>query len=358
MQKDFHYCAIKCLAQYAGFPEKDAQVVAYASQFVDDATAHKAIKIAEVPPPVRNFKRWNKNEKEFDPVCTAHSGLQYLTGLKKNSQRKVYIPFHFVPFEKYEGKGVYDYRVAPNSPLSRCLLKRAKDVLSNAQKENDPVEKLRGLIKLGIALHTFADTWSHQRFSGRRCPAENDIERIKVQEDGHFEKLGLATRIKYNIRPDVGHAEAHLLPDQSQRIWKYEHDDSGMIFTRNNTEIFIDAAYTIHKELVSLKQGKPKPWKGYAEFIKICFEYNTDSMKKKFASWRNQFPDVSFDYNKTDWRQSALDCNRYDWDHFEDADDFKTLNITAKDDLKWFLFHMEASDQREFVINSIRKDLL
>lgn len=49
MQIDFHYCCIKCLASKAGFEDKDAQVIAYASQYTDDATNHKGITIEGVP---------------------------------------------------------------------------------------------------------------------------------------------------------------------------------------------------------------------------------------------------------------------------------------------------------------------
>ena len=41
MNINFHYAAVKVLARHAGFSEGDSQTIAYASQFVDDATAHE-----------------------------------------------------------------------------------------------------------------------------------------------------------------------------------------------------------------------------------------------------------------------------------------------------------------------------
>jgi hypothetical protein len=38
MQIDFHHAAVYALARLAGFVHQDATVVAYASQYVDDAT--------------------------------------------------------------------------------------------------------------------------------------------------------------------------------------------------------------------------------------------------------------------------------------------------------------------------------
>jgi len=38
MKKDFHYSVIKILSEKAGFEAEDAQIIAHASQYVDDAT--------------------------------------------------------------------------------------------------------------------------------------------------------------------------------------------------------------------------------------------------------------------------------------------------------------------------------
>jgi len=50
MQTDFHYCAVKFLAHMAGFDEAEAETIAYASQYVDDATEHKGSAIADQSP--------------------------------------------------------------------------------------------------------------------------------------------------------------------------------------------------------------------------------------------------------------------------------------------------------------------
>ncbi|MEA3340124.1 MAG: DUF6765 family protein, partial [Chloroflexota bacterium] len=40
----------------------------------------------------------------------------------------------------------------------------------------------RRLCRIGVALHTYADTWAHQRFSGRHNRGENDVENIRVYD--------------------------------------------------------------------------------------------------------------------------------------------------------------------------------
>lgn len=74
MQSDFHYCAIRTLAELAGFPSDEAQLMAYASQYTDDATEHKGIRINHVPTEVAGeIARLDMTKNgRFEPVCTAH----------------------------------------------------------------------------------------------------------------------------------------------------------------------------------------------------------------------------------------------------------------------------------------------
>jgi len=269
----------------------------------------------------------------------------------------VYIPFHFVPGERYAHQGPYDYRVRPNGPLIRELLRQAIRLWNDVQPFDE--EHLRRLIKLGIALHSFADSWSHQRFSGRWSAADNDIERIALrQQGGSWERIGFLDQIKHNLIPDVGHAEAVNFPDQSHLEWRYEHDCNGIEHTRVNSEMFLEAAETIFHELRALNPGSRTPWKAIAGAVRRCLTVPTDSLKEKFRAWGDAFPGVDFYYDAEDWRAEALDGDRYDWDHFRTADDYATLSYKAKDDLKWFLFHVEAAEQRKFVRGAIREDLL
>ncbi len=348
MQKDFHYCCIKYLASSAGFEENDAQVIAYASQYVDDATEHKGIFIDNVPEVAQDLVKDGK----FEPTCTAHKGIQALEVLKREVQRKVYIPFHFVPAERYADAGRYDYRARPGSPFARSLVENAAGFC----KSNKGDQGVQSLVKLGISLHTFADTWSHHRFSGRRSATDNDIERIRLLSGDEWKRPDWP-EILYNLLPDVGHAEALRFPDQSHLSWRYEHDESGINITRENTEEFLDAAGEIYRVLCDVRGASPN-WKPHVEDVRYCFGMKTDSVKIKFKTWRDRFPGVRFDYDPKRWRTEALKGDWYDWDHFQSAKDFETLHYSAKEDLKWFFFHVEARNQRMEVVNHIRRDLL
>jgi hypothetical protein len=65
MEQDFHYYTIYHLSVLAGFSKSDAQTIAYASQYVDDATESE---------PIRPFE-----DQYFDTARTAHYNLEGFT---------------------------------------------------------------------------------------------------------------------------------------------------------------------------------------------------------------------------------------------------------------------------------------
>ena len=85
MQIDFHYNTIRVLMEKTGFSPEDAQIIAYASQFVDDAVDHKKMKVSGH----LEILSTRFSGKTFNPVCSAHRGLQFLKGLKEDVQNKI-----------------------------------------------------------------------------------------------------------------------------------------------------------------------------------------------------------------------------------------------------------------------------
>lgn len=354
MKKDIHYCLIKILAQKASFSSDNAQIIAYASQYTDDAVEYKQLKIKGLPSSLV-FKDRIKGEK-FDPICTAHRGIQYATGLNKDVQRKVYIPFHFLPSLQYVKKGNYNYCCVPDGAIARLLIERAVVNIKKSRSKNKKEEIIQALIQLGIALHTYADNWSHQRFSGRHSAKDNDLERIHIFDEGCYKPLPLFNQLKLNIFPDIGHAEAFDLPDQSHLKWKYEHDSTGIEYTRDNTAIFLEAAHAIFSILCKINDV-PCNWKGLVNKIKEGFSVPSDSIKTKFQKYNELFPEINLDYHEDDWRNQALKGESFEWLHFEE-DDYKNQCYEFNGDMKWFYFHMAAYEQRLFALKSIRSDLL
>lgn len=114
-----------------------------------------------------------KKKLQFAPVLTAHAGLGALSW---PIHQRVYIPFHFIPpgatpslspYTVSDGPPTFDFTVERDSEFAQLLLEKAAEPLQN--------HYLR-LCRIGIALHTYADTWAHEGFSGRSCDAENAVE--------------------------------------------------------------------------------------------------------------------------------------------------------------------------------------
>jgi hypothetical protein len=348
MNIDFHYCCIKTLAFKAGFAADEAEVIAYASQYTDDATEHKKIRVTGGP-------AWAAPQYDgavIDPVCTAHGGSGRFTTLLKWArfytktavQQKVLMPFHFVPPEAH-GKGLrFDYVVQAKGRIAEKLVQGACRYIGQGNSQD---RRLYGLVKLGIALHSYADTFSHQGFSGRHSSDENDITGIRIRGSGQqWKAAGLPEWFVYHVAPDIGHSEAGSLPDDGHAVWSFRYaNKAGPEGIRDNPQVFLDAARRIFEILCDAAgKGQASHWDGMSTDIGKCIVGGRDAWSKAFKG------QLSFEYDPLSWRQAALTGSSVRWDDFNSEREFRKLSFTYAGDPKWFLFHRAAADQRCFVM--------
>jgi len=340
VQIDFHYNAIRVLAEKAGFSAEDAQIIAYASQYIDDAVDHKKMNVdGHLDILTKRF-----SDKTFDPVCTAHKGLQFLKAFKEEVQNKIYIPFHFLP----DLENSHDFKVIENCSLSKKIVQLALVELSKSEGER----RVMNLVRLGIALHTYADSWAHQNFSGKHNSQDNDIGDIELFKNGEWEKIGKLTQLEYDSLPDIGHAEAGSFPDQSHLKWRYKKESEEKVYERNNTELFLDAA----ENIVNLFKGfnSLKDWAEVKNKLRECFSYEAKSIEEKFQKYQKVFPEIGFYYDENQWRNEALNAvnNKKLLKVIEDKDHY-----VLGSDKKWFYFHLVALEQREYVLKLLNENL-
>ena len=353
MNKSFHYYCIRVLAEKAGFEPDHAQTIAYASQYTDDSTEFGKMIITNIPDGFE-YTRLNRARDEFDPICTAHSGNSWFSKLwkwakfylKTDVQRKVLMPFHFLPPEALSpaNRVQFNFITQPNSSLANLIVDESLESLSQATGNRLDLS----LIKLGIALHTYADTWSHAGFSGRHNSLENDIKRIQKRNGNKYQAANpLELAVSY-AAPDVGHAETGALPDESNMAWKAKYANKKGGLQRTNPESFLTAAKQIFTRLVSATAGATIDWGILSDKISRCLECN--------GGWENEFQDIDFNYSRFTWRASALTGDKVTWDNFEDESDFKKLHFQFTGvDMKWLLFHKAAYDQRKAMEDKIPK---
>ena len=338
MQIDFHYCTIRVLAEKAGFSPEDAQIIAYASQHVDDAVDHEKMNVDGH----LDILSHRFTEKTFDPICTAHKGLQFIKGLKEEVQHKIYIPFHFLPdFENSDS-----FVVPQNCSFSRNLAEQTITELSKSKGEF----RILNLVRLGIILHTFADSWTHQNFSGIHSSGDNDIKSIEIYKNGKWDKIPAMQKIEYDALPDIGHAEVGAFPDTSHLKWKFVKESDGKTYERNNPELFLNAA----ENIVHLMQGlkEPKDWNLVKSKLEECFTLEANSTEDKFKKFQQVFPEIGFYYDEKQWRNEAL--RLVERNKLRKMMDQKPHYILGSDK-KWFYFHLAAYDQRNLVLALIRK---
>jgi hypothetical protein len=327
----------------AGFLPEDAQIIAYASQYVDDAVDHEEMKVnGHLEILSRRF-----TENSFNPVCTAHRGLQFLKGFKKDVQNKIYIPFHFLPdIDSPDNTNPY-FLVYPNGKLAKQLVFIALTELGKSTGE----KRIMNLVRLGIALHTYADTWAHQDFSGRHSHDENDVDEIEIFENGKYEKISMFSKLEYNAFPDIGHAEVSDFPDKSYLKWRYRKANSTDFFERDNPRLFLKAAESIFDLFVGA--DKNVDFQTVKTKLFECFSFETDNPEEKFKKFQKVFPEIGFYYDEYQWKNEALEIMQ--------GTKIKELLKNSEpayvlgSDKKWFYFHFAAEEQRAFVLNLLKK---
>jgi hypothetical protein len=340
VQKDFHYCTIRIITEKAGFSPEDAQIIAYASQYVDDAVDHEKMNVDGH----LDILSHRFTENTFDPICTAHDGLQFIKGFKKDVQYKIYLPFHFLP----DLENSNSFIVTKNCNLSGKLVLNCVAELSKSVGEY----RILNLIRLGIALHTFADSWTHQNFSGIHSSPDNDINTIEIFKNGKWEKLPALVKLEYDALPDIGHAEAGSLPDLSHLKWRFTKESGDELFERDNKLLFIEAAENIINKLKGLINLKN--WPLIKEKLLECFGFEVDNIDEKFKKYQRLFPEIGFYYDINQWRNEALRLieRKKIRNMIEQKPTFSLGN-----DKKWFYFHLAANDQRNYVLDLIEQRL-
>ncbi len=350
MQTDFHYYALKVIALESGFDEKEAELLAYASQYVDDCSDYSYIKVTSLPSELKALLSPLISRGRIRRVATVCRGLGLAAVLLHKTQREIYIPFHFLPEKLYPGTGPYCYSTRRNSPFANALITQAVRELGETRTRD---QRERKLIKLGIALHTYADTWAHESFSGRRSGFDNDVS--YECQPGIFEKVldEFVQRGFDALRGTmIGHTQALFLPDKSNLEWTLRYRDPQSRVevkeVRDNTRIFLDAAEHIYILLRGIS-GAADRWSGLRPALERCFSLDTLSLEQKIAEFRKVFPQhaAALRYDDMSWEREAM--TRYD--------DDVSVTYEYNDDNKWYYFQLEALAQRDFVLAHIRRDM-
>jgi hypothetical protein len=212
MDIEFHYYITYLIAAKAGFGFDDAYKIAYASQYVDDNDM-----ILEIDK--------GKGSAYRNYISQTMNILK-----PKNKLFRIYPLFHFIPGDpmqktafRKDGK-MHWLNTTPNS-------KNGKQIFDNAIETTD-------LYRIGVALHSYADTWAHQNFVG------------------YYDGFNSMDSPLGKVTPNIGHADAQHNPDWPALVWR---DDRLKHERRENKTIYLEAARKIFQKLVKLVEPMIKP---------------------------------------------------------------------------------------------------
>ncbi len=332
MQKDFHYYVIFHLSHLAGYKKKEAEVIAYASQYVDDSTESEPLLV--------------QADQVFDAVRTAHIGLE---AFDWDVQKKVYMPFHFLPQRVRRGNSErFQYLTREASGQEGEL---ATLLFREAITESDA--RLR-LVRMGVALHPIADSFSHTGFSGRHH-RENKVGRIwHRKRDGKWNLRIVDAYVDFFI-PSIGHARALKNPDVTYLTWRYENY-RGQKVVRVNRDVGLRACRLIYEFLRnSLGDSAPVPLAEArpAEYRQIVTMLGRrGDLPERCETWRTLTRAPRYDSRK--WRRAALEGD-VDWDDLSRSQRRHRLGtMRGKDDFDdsdWARFHRAARWQRNLILD-------
>lgn len=225
MQIDFHHTVTYVTARLAGFQKSDAEIIAYAAQYVDDATSAGTV--------------YFDNKALYHRISSAHKMVDP-KNVVELANHQVWLPFHFLPGNGGQGAGsdpdgefIEKIICRPDSPVAQDMVRACIE-----QKERS-----YGLYRLGVTLHVYADTWAHQGFAGV-LHLVNEVEDARETSDSGIFEGGVGRWLRNvmdDLIPPLGHGRANVFPDMPFLSWQYENGHGGMI-VRNNADDFCTAA--------------------------------------------------------------------------------------------------------------------
>jgi len=328
MQIDFHHAATYVLARLAGFDAEEGEIVAYAAQYVDDATDDEAIHF--------------DNGARYSRISSAHRMLDY-RNFESLAASRVWLPFHFLPGnqglpagEAPEGSFVERLVTIPNSSV-------AQDMIRATIADRDAPH---GLQRLGIAMHVYADTWAHQGFVGLQHAINASTELTGANGEPDNEIVDRLKNYFINNALPLGHGTVLSHPDRPFLLWAYTNG-RGERISRNNPDDYIDAAEQMCRAMQGYRAGSldaDLPGLTAADrhvIQRILREVRLDEAEERWGAWHHEIQAGSFSFGPAtieyvgegegSWEREALgeaDGGRYAyreaflesrWKRFHDA---------------------------------------
>ena len=352
MQIDLHHTAVYVLCRITGMKSECAEIVAYASQYVDDAVHASTLKF--------------KNGGIFKQTMTAHKHL-IPRDYNMNEAIDVWIPFHFPP----RGDRT-DANPMVTAPYSKVLGLLLEDVRACSSSQT--------LYRLGIGLHYLADAYSHADFKGL-YDVHNDVQLLTgLSEKGFLEDAGrrLTNKLMERWSADsnaIGHLEVLQNPDIPYVQWSYAR--AGKIYQVNNLEDrYLPAIRKMHEYLVyylnrnhTFRSNTPcRSFEDYEEKFKVVLSHK-GAKEERHKNWlkaikSNYFEFSDYDdrdktvfYDENAWFAEAVETSKVTRNRYRQLHQDVYKKRTRFDESNWVKYMQAAAEHRFLVIHCLLPEL-
>lgn len=358
MQEDMHYYGTYAMARAAGLRVKHARVVAYAAQYVDDATA--------------NNSEQHDDGGMLQAIATAHTNPEAIKNARRDQteQRNVWVPFHFFPGN--QGDSLSEkLQCQKDSKLVRIMVKNHIEHAVSVKDEYGPA-------LMGVMAHVYADTFAHYGFSGvssRNNRVDGDSFEFVVKDTSmlayinnkftRFLKKYSSSFLVDNWRKIVnevaedsvgalGHGGVGTYPDRPFLKWRFRYEldnrDSGW---RDNPATYLEGAKKLHEAFGEFaeKAGirvRPVEFSRIKSKVAEIIRLEAD-MKGRIEAWKKAILNQELfeteakevlTYSKDDWeRQKKL---------FASLPDSQTVV-----DQEIYRFHQAAVYHRDYTMKQL-----
>ena len=318
MDIEFHYYITFILCRKAGYSKEDAYKIAYSSQYTDD-----------------NKNQYYVNYRDGGHFLNEISQTMDITKPSRK-RRKIYPLFHFIP-----GGSEAEETCSLDCDEKKCFVtipnsENANLLLADAIKSHDPY-------RIGIAVHAFADTWSHQNFLGMKH--DTNAKKSLIKE----------------IIPNIGHADFGHEPDKIHNEWKDWR--LGEMSVVNNDDRFMEAAKQIFIHLFRSRNPASDDKNAIAKYEELALERQLRNAmdesywlgsddEARIESYEKICAELKLDeyhYEPKKWRHAAVEKDNAEFDHFD--------KYWAKDNFlesDWFKFQQAVIAHRNYALDNFR----
>ena len=339
MQLDMHYYATYALARAAGISPEKSLTIAKSAQFVDDSST-----VAEA----------SADGVFLCHEATAHHPAELEANATKDDQRRVWVPFHFLPGgagNTFEEKLICQ----KDSQIAREMVGHAISLGT----------KSYGAELLGITAHVYADTFSHYGFSGITSEL-NKVVSDSIDIETHSADVlnyikGKASEFFVKRAADaidllaLGHGSVATYPDRPYLSWSFSYEDGRASGVRSNATTFMAACEALYNMFVSAA-AIASDWRTgqRVEFSSIKSDIEKiirleGKMDERVEAWQQASKKGLIYTNPTGEPIPGYSCDEFS----ADVTDLVDKQFNAVSDTDVYLFMQAAKVHREYVLHEL-----